>query len=149
MMIEDEDVSDEVADILRDDGITVLTSSTPVRVEPAHGGCVRLTVRTADGERRLEGSHLLSAIGRVPNTETLTPEAAGIRLDDRGFIEVDEYLQTSAPGVYAMADVKGGPTFTHLSYDDYRILHANLIGQEKAAHNVRFTRPARARSDKG
>ena len=63
----------------------------------------------------------------MSTTEALTPEAAGIRLNDRGFIEVDEYLETSVPGVYAMGDVKGGPAFTHLSYDDYRILHANLI----------------------
>jgi pyruvate/2-oxoglutarate dehydrogenase complex dihydrolipoamide dehydrogenase (E3) component len=133
MTIEDEDVSDEVAAILRDEGITVLTSSTPVRVEPADGGRFRLAVRTGDGERQLEGSHLLSAIGRVPNTEALTPEAAGIRLNDHGFIEVDEYLETSVPGVYAMGDVKGGPAFTHLSYDDYRILHANLIRHEKAS----------------
>ena len=138
MMIEDEDVSDEVAAILRDDGITVLTSSTPVRVEPADGGRLRLTVRTQDGERQLEGSHLLSAIGRIPNTEALTPEAAGIRLDDHGFIEVDEYLETSVPGVYAMGDVKGGPAFTHLSYDDYRILHANLIRHEKASTRDRI-----------
>jgi pyruvate/2-oxoglutarate dehydrogenase complex dihydrolipoamide dehydrogenase (E3) component len=107
LMIEDDDVSDEVAAILRDEGITVLTSSTPVRIEPADGDRPRLTVRTQDGERQLEGSHLLSAIGRVPNTEALTPEAAGIRLDDRGFIEVDEYLETSVPGVYAMGDIKG------------------------------------------
>ena len=133
MMIEDEDVSNEVADILRDDGITIMTSSAPVRVEPAEGGRLRLTVRAQDGDRQLEGSHLLSAIGRIPNTETLTPEAAGIRLNDHGFIEVDEYLQTSVPGVYAMGDVKGGPAFTHLSYDDYRILHANLIEHEKAS----------------
>ncbi len=133
MMIEDEDVSDGVAAILRDDGVTVLTSSTPVRVKPADGARVALTVRTPDGEEQLEGSHLLSATGRIPNTEALTPEAAGIRLNDRGFIEVDEYLETSVPGVYAMGDVKGGPAFTHLSYDDYRILHANLIRHEKAS----------------
>jgi pyruvate/2-oxoglutarate dehydrogenase complex dihydrolipoamide dehydrogenase (E3) component len=133
MMIEDEDVSDEVAAIMRDDGITILTSATPARVEPARGGRLRLTVRTEDGERQLEGSHLLSATGRVPNTDALTPEAAGIRLDDHGFIEVDEYLETSVPGVYAMGDIKGGPAFTHLSYDDYRILRANLIGHEKAS----------------
>jgi pyruvate/2-oxoglutarate dehydrogenase complex dihydrolipoamide dehydrogenase (E3) component len=138
MMIEDEDVSDEVATILRDDGITVLTSSTPVRAEPAGDGRLRLTVRTQDGERELEGSHLLSAIGRIPNTEALTPEAAGIRLSDRGFIEVDEYLETSAPGVYAMGDIKGGPAFTHLSYDDYRILHANLIKHEKESTRGRI-----------
>jgi pyruvate/2-oxoglutarate dehydrogenase complex dihydrolipoamide dehydrogenase (E3) component len=130
---EDEDVSDEVAAILREDGITILTSATPVRVEPAGGSRLRLAVRTGDDERQLEGSHVLSAIGRLPNTEALTPEAAGIRLSDRGFIEVDEYLETSVPGVYAMGDVKGGPAFTHLSYDDYRILHANLIGHEKAS----------------
>src|ERR1700758_2451028 len=135
---EDEDVSDEVAAILRDDGITVLTDSTPVRVEPADGGGLRLTVRTGDGERQLEGSQLLSAIGRIPNTEALTPEAAGIRLNDRGFIEVDEHLQTSAPGVYAMGDVTGSPAFTHSSYDDYRILHANLIGHEKASTRDRI-----------
>ena len=133
MMIEDEDVSDEVAAVLRDDGITILTSSTPVRVERADGGHLRLTVRTEDGERQLEGSHLLSAIGRIPNTESLNLEKAGIRLDGNGFIEVDEYLETSVPGVYATGDVKGGPAFTHLSYDDYRILRANLIKHEKAS----------------
>jgi pyruvate/2-oxoglutarate dehydrogenase complex dihydrolipoamide dehydrogenase (E3) component len=138
LMLEDEDVSDEVAAIVRDDGITVLTSSTPVRVEPADGGRLRLTVRTDDGERQLEGSHLLSAIGRVPNTDALTPEAAGIRLNDHGFIEVDEHLQTSVPGVYAMGDVKGGPAFTHLSYDDYRILRANLIRDEQASTRDRI-----------
>ena len=138
MMSEDEDVSDEVAAIFRDQGITVLTSSTPVRVDPAGGGRLRLAVRTEDGERQLEGSHLLSAIGRVPNTDALTPAAAGIRLDEHGFIEVDEYLQTSVPGVYAMGDIKGGPAFTHLSYDDYRILHASLIDEQKASTRDRI-----------
>jgi pyruvate/2-oxoglutarate dehydrogenase complex dihydrolipoamide dehydrogenase (E3) component len=132
MMIEDDDVSDAVADVLRDDGITVLTSSTPLRAESAGEG-VRLTVRTEDGERLIEGSHLLSAIGRMPNTEALTPEAAGIRLDDHGFIEVDEFLETSAPGVYAMGDITGGPAFTHSSYDDYRILHDKLLGNGNAS----------------
>src|ERR1700758_1297291 len=138
MMIEDEDVSDGVAAILRDDGITVLTSSTPVGVEPADGGRLRLPVRAEDGERQLEGSHLLSAIGRIPNTEALSPEAAGIRLDEHGFIEVDEYLQTSVPGVYAMGDVTGSPAFALSSYDDYRILHANLLGHEKASTRDRI-----------
>ncbi|AGB23915.1 pyruvate/2-oxoglutarate dehydrogenase complex, dihydrolipoamide dehydrogenase component [Mycobacterium sp. JS623] len=133
LKIEDEDVSDEVAAILRDDGITVLTSSTPIRVERTDGDRVRLTVDTEDGERQVEGSHLLSAIGRIPNTDALAPDAAGIRVDDRGFIEVDEYLETSVPGVYAMGDVTGAPAFTHSSYDDYRILHANLIKHEKAS----------------
>jgi pyruvate/2-oxoglutarate dehydrogenase complex dihydrolipoamide dehydrogenase (E3) component len=81
---------------------------------------------------------VLSAIGRIPNTEALTPEAAGIRLDDRGVIEVDEYLETSVPGIYAMGDVKAGPAFTHSSYDDYRILYANLIRQETASTRGRL-----------
>ncbi|MEV6302920.1 mercuric reductase [Actinoplanes sp. NPDC051861] len=127
---EDDDVSDEVAAILRDEGITVLTSATPVGVERAGDG-VRLSVRTADGTRQIEGSHLLSAIGRVPNTEALTVEAAGIRLDERGCVAVDEHLQTSVPGVYAMGDVRGGPAFTHTSYDDYRTLRADLIDGRK------------------
>jgi pyruvate/2-oxoglutarate dehydrogenase complex dihydrolipoamide dehydrogenase (E3) component len=76
---------------------------------------------------------VLAAIGRVPNTDALTPDAAGITLDERGFIKVDEYLETSVPGVYAMGDIKGGPAFTHLSNDDYRILRANLIKHEKAS----------------
>ncbi|MFG1808264.1 mercuric reductase [Streptomyces sp. NPDC049040] len=133
LKMEDDDVSDEVAAILRDEGITILTSATPVRVEEAGGGQVRLTVRTRDGEEHIEGSHLLSAIGRVPNTEALAPAAAGLRLSDRGYIEVDEYLETSVPGVYAMGDVKGGPAFTHLSYDDYRVLKANLLGPDKVS----------------
>src|SRR5215472_1085731 len=137
MMIEDEDVSDEVTAILRDDGITIMTSSTGVRVEPADGH-LRLTVRARDGEQQIDGSHLLSAIGRIPNTEALIPEAAGIHLNDGGFIDVDEYLETSVPGVYAMGDVKGGPAFTHLSYDDYRILHANLLTHEKASTRERI-----------
>ena len=138
MMIEDEDVWNEVAAILRDDGVTVLTSSTPLRVEPTENGRLRLIVRTQDGEQQLEGSHLLSAIGRIPNTEALNAEAAGIALNDRGFIEVNEFLETSAPGVYAMGDIKGGPAFTHLSYDDYRVLHANLIGHDKATTRDRI-----------
>jgi len=138
MMIEDEDVWNEVAAILRDDGITVLTSSTALRVERTDRGRLRLTVRSPDGDQQVEGSHLLSAIGRLPNTEALTPEAAGIRLNDHGFIEVDEYLETSVPGVYAMGDVKGGLAFTHLSYDDYRILRANLIKHEKASTRDRI-----------
>jgi pyruvate/2-oxoglutarate dehydrogenase complex dihydrolipoamide dehydrogenase (E3) component len=138
MMIEDEDVADEVAAILRDDGVTVLTSSAAVRVEPAANDGLRLTVHTPDGEQHIDGSHLLSAIGRIPNTDALTPEVAGIRLTDQGFIEVDEYLETSVPGVYAMGDIKGGPAFTHLSHDDYRILRANLIKHKKVGTRGRI-----------
>ena len=138
MTLEDEDVSDQVADILRDEGITILTSAALIRAEPADGGRLQLTVRTEDGDEEIKGSHLLAAIGRIPNTDALNPEAAGIRLDSQGFVEVDEYLQTSVPGVYAMGDVRGGPEFTHASYDDYRVLRANLVRHGKASMQDRI-----------
>ncbi|MFJ8896910.1 mercuric reductase [Leifsonia sp. NPDC102414] len=132
MPAEDEDFSDEVAAILREDGITVVTSATPAHIEQSDDGRVQMTVHTSQGTQQIQGSHVLAAIGRIPNSERLDPAAAGIRLHDNGAIEVDEYLETSVPGVYAMGDVKGGPAFTHLSYDDYRILRANLLGGKQA-----------------
>ncbi|MET9359040.1 mercuric reductase [Streptomyces sp. NPDC006617] len=128
LMNEDEDVSEEVAALLRKEGVTVLTSAAARRVDAAGAGRVRLTVRTSQGEREIEASHMLSAIGRVPNTDVLDAETAGIRLHADGFVEVDEHLETSVPGVYAMGDVAGGPAFTHSSYDDHRVLRARLLG---------------------
>jgi pyruvate/2-oxoglutarate dehydrogenase complex dihydrolipoamide dehydrogenase (E3) component len=77
--------------------------------------------------RALAGSHLLIATGRVPNSDRLNLSAAGVESDARGFIKVNERLETSAPGVYALGDVKGGPAFTHISYDDFRIIETNLL----------------------
>jgi pyruvate/2-oxoglutarate dehydrogenase complex dihydrolipoamide dehydrogenase (E3) component len=130
---EDEDVSDEVTKILREDGITVLTGITPQQVQLLDDGRIQLTVRTPEGEKQITGSHLLAAIGRVPNTEALTPEAAGITLDEKGYLQVNEQLETNVPGVYAMGDVKGGPAFTHVSYDDFRILRTNLLEHGNAS----------------
>ena len=127
LMGEDEDISDEIMKILREDGITILTGTTPQQVEPLSGGRIQLTVRRPQGEQQLIGSHLLAATGRIPNTEALTPEAAGIQLDQQGYIQVNEQLETSVPGIYALGDVKGGPAFTHISYDDFRILRTNLL----------------------
>jgi pyruvate/2-oxoglutarate dehydrogenase complex dihydrolipoamide dehydrogenase (E3) component len=84
-------------------------------------------VETAGGKRTVEGSHLLLAAGRVPNTEALELEAAGIATDEQGFVRVNEFLETTVDGVYALGDVKGGPAFTHISYDDFRIVKANLL----------------------
>jgi pyruvate/2-oxoglutarate dehydrogenase complex dihydrolipoamide dehydrogenase (E3) component len=133
LMNEDEDVSDEITKILQEDGITVLTGTTPQQVQLLDDGSIELTVRTTEGEKQVTGSHLLAAIGRVPNTEALTPEAAGISLDEKGYIQVNEQLETNVPGVYAMGDVKGGPAFTHVSYDDFRILRANLLEHGSAS----------------
>jgi len=127
LMNEDEDVSDEVTKILREDGITVLTGTAPQQIQLLNGGRIQLTGRAPEGEKQVTGSHFLAAIGRVPNTEALTPEAGGIQLDKKGYIQVNERLETNVPGVYAMGDVKGGPAFTHVSYDDFRILRANLL----------------------
>ncbi|GHO81004.1 hypothetical protein KSD_87750 [Ktedonobacter sp. SOSP1-85] len=131
-------MSDEITKILREEGITVLTGTTPQQAEPLSGGRIQLTVRTPQGEQQLIGSHLLAAAGRVPNTEDLTPEAAGIQLNKEGYIQVNEQLETSVPGIYAMGDVKGGPAFTHISYDDFRILRTNLLEHGNASTRDRL-----------
>jgi len=124
---EDADVAAEVATILKDDGIDVLLKSTAVRADLAPAGRVQLLVRTPDGDRTLDGSHLLVAVGRIPNTDRLNLSAAGVRTDDRGYIVVNERLETTAPGIFALGDVKGGPAFTHISYDDFRIIRTNVL----------------------
>jgi pyruvate/2-oxoglutarate dehydrogenase complex dihydrolipoamide dehydrogenase (E3) component len=124
---EDDDVADAVADILRQDGVEVLLRAEALHVEPAPSGGVQLTVREPAGERTLTGSHLLVATGRTPNTDRLDPAAAGVRTDAHGYIVVNERLETSAPSVYAIGDVTGPPAFTHISYDDFRILRENLL----------------------
>jgi pyruvate/2-oxoglutarate dehydrogenase complex dihydrolipoamide dehydrogenase (E3) component len=124
---EDADVAEEVLKVLREDGIDILLTADAVRVEPGPNGEVRMTVRHEGGERTLAGSHLLVAVGRVPNTDRLGLDRAGIAVDRRGYVRVNERLETGVPGVYALGDVKGGPAFTHISYDDYRILETNLL----------------------
>jgi pyruvate/2-oxoglutarate dehydrogenase complex dihydrolipoamide dehydrogenase (E3) component len=120
-------VAEAVAEILREDGIEVLLGTSTRRAAQDNAGKVLLTVETSEGERTLSGSHLLVAAGRPPNTETLNLDAAGVESDKRGFIEANERLETTAPGIYAIGDVKGGPAFTHISYDDFRILRTNLL----------------------
>jgi pyruvate/2-oxoglutarate dehydrogenase complex dihydrolipoamide dehydrogenase (E3) component len=124
---EDADIAEAVAEILREDGIEVLLGTQTRRAEQDGAGEIVLTVDASEGERTISGSHLLVAAGRPPNTETLNLGAAGIETDKRGFIEANERLETSAPGVYALGDVKGGPAFTHISYDDFRIIRTNLL----------------------
>ncbi len=134
---EDDDVADAIADILREDGIDVLLETTPVRAGKSAYGGVELVVRGPEGERAISGSHLLAAAGRTPNTDTLNPAAAGLEVDKHGFIQVNERLETNVPGVYALGDVKGGPAFTHISYDDYRIVYGNLIEGKNRTVNDR------------
>jgi pyruvate/2-oxoglutarate dehydrogenase complex dihydrolipoamide dehydrogenase (E3) component len=124
---EDEDVAEEVAKILRDDGIDIMLESSVVKAEQSAHGKVEITVETSGRKKNIAGSHLLVAVGRAPSTEWLSLDAAGVKTDERGFVTVGEKLETSAPGIYAMGDVKGGPAFTHISYDDFRILRTNLL----------------------
>jgi pyruvate/2-oxoglutarate dehydrogenase complex dihydrolipoamide dehydrogenase (E3) component len=120
---EDADVADAVADILREDGISVLVNTDALRVEAG----IRLVVRSAGAEQTLEGSHLLVAVGRVPNSDSLNLTATSVQTNRGGFIPTNDRLETNVPGIYALGDVKGGPAFTHISYDDYRILKTNLL----------------------
>jgi pyruvate/2-oxoglutarate dehydrogenase complex dihydrolipoamide dehydrogenase (E3) component len=135
---EDADVADAVAEILREDGVEVLLRSQPTRVERATDGRIRLTVGTPDGERALEGSHLLEATGRVPNSDRLNLAATDVETDARGFIRANERLETNVAGVYALGDIKGGPAFTHISYDDFRIIRTNLIEGGRASTRDRM-----------
>ena len=127
---EDEDVAEEVLKILREDEIGVLLNSKATRVA-RNGSGIRLTIE-GDSQKQIDGSHLLVAVGRTPNTEELNLPAAGVKTDKRGFIEVDDRLQTTTEGVYAIGDVNGGPAFTHISYDDFRVLKANLLDHKPA-----------------
>lgn len=134
---EDSDVAAEVLAILQQDGIEVLLSSKAVRVAKS-GAQVQITVGTGKDARTLQGSHLLIATGRRPNTDRLDVGAAGIATDERGFIKVNGKLETNVEGVCALGDIKGGPAFTHISYDDYRILRTNLIEKGSATSENRF-----------
>ncbi len=124
---EDTDVAAEIAKIFREDGITVLLETETVRAASEPGGGIALTVKDAEGERTLTGSHLLVAAGRTPNTDALNPAAAGVTVDKRGYIPVNERLETNVSDIYALGDVNGGPAFTHISYNDFIILRTNLL----------------------
>ncbi len=123
---EDPDVAEAVADLLREDDIQIVLDA---KVESVSGSGTEicLTAVASGQARSFEGSHLLIAAGRRPNTECLNLAAAGIQVNGHGYIHVDERLQTNVPGVYATGDVTGGPQFTHIAYDDFRVLKTNLL----------------------
>jgi pyruvate/2-oxoglutarate dehydrogenase complex dihydrolipoamide dehydrogenase (E3) component len=129
---EDADVAEAVEQILKEDGVEVLLNSSPEQVQRGGDSSITLTVRTPEGTRTLTGSHLLAAAGRTPNTDHLNLAATGVQMAADGTIPVDDTLATNVPGIYALGDVKGGPAFTHISYDDFRIMRRNLIGGEHA-----------------
>jgi len=135
---EDEDVSDAIRGILEREGIAVRTGAECISVSKTGGG-VRVHANCHDGNPDIEGTHLLLAVGRRPNTDDLGLEKAGVRTDARGTIEVDDRLQTSAPGIWALGDCNGRGAFTHTAYNDYEIVAANLLDGDPRRVTDRIT----------
>ncbi len=125
---EDEDVCEALSSLLTDEGIDIALNADIKRVSGKSGQSVRIVIEQKGVEKTLEGSHVLVAAGRTPNTEGIGLELAGVELTDRGYIKVNERLQTTAPGVWAIGEVAGSPQFTHISVDDFRVVHANIMG---------------------
>jgi pyruvate/2-oxoglutarate dehydrogenase complex dihydrolipoamide dehydrogenase (E3) component len=147
---EDADVAEEMQGILEREGIEVLLNAQPVMVHGLSGDAVTLTVRTAMGEQTIEGSDLLVAAGRIPNTADIGLEKTGVELAARGFVRVNERLETTASGVWAIGECAGSPQFTHVSVDDFRIVRDNMAGGNRRTDDrlvpyVMFTDPPLAR----
>jgi pyruvate/2-oxoglutarate dehydrogenase complex dihydrolipoamide dehydrogenase (E3) component len=150
MTREDRDVADEVQRLLSEEGIQFLLQAETLKVDGRSGNEVSLTVRTTSGEQRIDGSDILVAAGRIPNTAGIGLEAAGVELDAHGYIRVNERLETTAPNVWAMGECAGSPQFTHVSNDDFRIVRDNLAGGSRSTRDrlvpyCMFTDPPLAR----
>lgn len=135
MAREDTDIAEEVAKILREDGIEILLDAKATRVA-SNDGKVQLEI--AGQGKNLEGTHLLVATGRVSNSDTLNLTAAGIETDARGFIRTNNRLETTVEGIFALGDIKGGPAFTHISYDDFRVIRSNVIEKKNVTIDGRL-----------
>lgn len=149
MAREDPDVGNELHRLLENEGIEILLSTVATAVQGLSGDAVQVTTRGNSVSRQLEGSDLLVAIGRVPNTANIGLEEAGIKLDSRGYLQVNDHLQTTAPDVWAIGECAGSPQFTHASIDDYRIVRANMAGESSSTQGrlipyVLFTDPTLA-----
>src|SRR6478672_1539765 len=132
---EDADVAIEMQRILSDEGIQFLSQATALNVHGRSGEDVRVSVRTPSGEQQVEGSDILVAAGRAPNTQDIGFDKAGVALDGRGFIRVNDRLETTAPDVWAMGDCAGSPQFTHVAGDDFRIVKDNLSGGTRSTRD--------------
>jgi Pyruvate/2-oxoglutarate dehydrogenase complex, dihydrolipoamide dehydrogenase (E3) component, and related enzymes len=125
---EDEDVTDALRSLFEDEGIDIVLNARVKSVSGKSGELVRIAIEQNGVKKALDGSHLMVAAGRAPNTEDIGLELAGVELTDRGYVKVNERLETTAPGVWAVGDVAGSPHFTHISVDDFRVVHSSLTG---------------------
>jgi pyruvate/2-oxoglutarate dehydrogenase complex dihydrolipoamide dehydrogenase (E3) component len=128
---EDEDVSEELTKILKTEGIVFHTDSVTTSLKSKRSGKITATIKTGDQEHKIKCSHVLIAVGRTPQTEALNLSKTGVETDARGAIKVNDELETNIKDIYALGDVKGGPAFTHISYNDYTIVYRNLVHNEK------------------
>ena len=128
---EDDDVVTEMHSAMQDEGIEIITSAIVEQVEGKSGEWVKLQLVQPGRESFVEGSHLLVASGRVPNTKDIGLDLAGVATTEHGFVKVNERLETTAPDIYAVGDCAGSPHFTHIAFDDYRIVTANLAGGQR------------------
>jgi len=135
---EDEEVSDAVKDILENEGVEIRLNADCIGLAKSDGGVV-VTASCEPGPEDIVGSHVLLAVGRKPNTDDLGLETAGVETDGRGYIAVDDALQTNVPGIWAMGDVNGRGAFTHTSYNDYEILAANMFDKDPRQVSDRLT----------
>jgi pyruvate/2-oxoglutarate dehydrogenase complex dihydrolipoamide dehydrogenase (E3) component len=131
---EDLDVAEELQGIFRDEGIEIVLGASILSVNGVSGQQVEISIQDSQGARTLKGSDILVAAGRVPNTQALDASNAGIELDARDYVRVNERLQTTAPGIWAMGDCAGSPHFTHVAFDDFRIVRDNLNGVDRTTH---------------
>ena len=125
---EDEDTSEAMHELFEDEGISVVTGAHVTRVEGRSGQSVKLHANRGGSELVLEGTHLLVATGRTPNTGGIGLELAGVETTERGYVKVNERLETTAPEVWAVGDCAGSPHFTHISFDDHRVVRDNILG---------------------
>ncbi|UPK72643.1 mercuric reductase [Chitinophaga filiformis] len=129
---EDEDVAVAVKKVMESSGVNIYGSANVQKVEQT-GDVIRIQL-TSNGETHaITGSHLLVAAGRTPQSKSLQPEKTGLLLDERGYIPANDKLETNVPGIYVLGDVKGGPAFTHISYNDHLVLYKNLIHMENVS----------------
>jgi pyruvate/2-oxoglutarate dehydrogenase complex dihydrolipoamide dehydrogenase (E3) component len=147
---EDPDVAEELRRILGGEEIEILLVADVLRVEGRSGEGVRLRVRTAEGEQTIVASDILAAVGRTPNTAGIGLDVAGVELDARGYIKVNDRLETTAPQVWAIGECAGSPQFTHVSFDDFRVIRDNLAGGNRSTRDrlvpyCLFTDPPLAR----